>query len=77
MHQIISDSLFPNGDGQDSRQFTVKKSISDRVDGSLSLCVEPISVELKGATSLSKGWSIKLEKNHIPVPKLEALKTER
>ncbi|XP_009333228.1 PREDICTED: gasdermin-A [Pygoscelis adeliae] len=72
-----ADSLFPNGDGQDSRQFTVKKSVSDRVDGSLSLCVEPISVELKGATSLSKGWSIKLEKNHIPVPKLEALKTER
>ncbi|XP_050767802.1 gasdermin-A [Gymnogyps californianus] len=72
-----TESLFPKGDGQDSRQFTVKMSVSDRVDGSLSLCVDSASVELKGAASLSKGWSIKLEKNHIPVPKLEALKTER
>lgn len=77
MHQIISESLFPKGDGQDSRQITVKKSISDRVDGSLSLCVDSASVELKGVASLSKGWSIKLEKNYIPIPKLEALKTER
>lgn len=77
MHRIISESLFPKGDGQDSRQFTVKTSVSDRVDGSLSLWVDSASVELKGAASLSKGWSIKLEKNHIPVPKLEALKTER
>lgn len=72
-----TESLFPKGDGQDSRQITVKKSISDRVDGSLSLCVDSASVELKGVASLSKGWSIKLEKNHIPIPKLEALKTER
>lgn len=72
-----TESLFPKGDGQDSRQITVKKSISDRVDGSLSLCVDSASVELKGVASLSKGWSIKLEKNHISIPKLEALKTER
>lgn len=72
-----TESLFPNGDGQNSRQFTVKKNVSDRVDGSLSLCVDPTSVELKGAASFSKGWSIKLEKNYIPVPQLEALKTER
>ncbi|KAM6115026.1 gasdermin-A isoform 2-T2 [Phoenicopterus ruber ruber] len=70
-------SLFPNEGGEDSRQFTVQQSISDRVDGSLSLHVDSASVELKGAASLSKGWSIKLQKNHIPLPKLEALKTER
>ncbi|XP_010289853.1 PREDICTED: gasdermin-A3-like [Phaethon lepturus] len=72
-----TESLFCNGGNQDSRRFTVKKSVSDRVDGNLSLCVDSTSVELKGAASLSKGWSIKLEKNHVPVPKLEALKTER
>ncbi|XP_061874151.1 gasdermin-A [Colius striatus] len=71
------ESLFSHGDGQDLRQFTVKKIISDRIDGSLSLAVDSASVELKGAASLSHGWTIKLEKNHIPVPKLEALKTER
>ncbi|XP_010583858.1 PREDICTED: gasdermin-A [Haliaeetus leucocephalus] len=72
-----TESLFPKGDGQDSRQFTIKKSVSDRVDGSLSLRVDSASVELKGVASLSKEWSIKLEKNHISIPKLEALKTER
>uniref|UniRef100_A0A8B9MIM0 Uncharacterized protein n=1 Tax=Accipiter nisus TaxID=211598 RepID=A0A8B9MIM0_9AVES len=72
-----TESLFPKGDGQDSRQFTVNKSSSDRVDGSLSLHVDSASVEVKGVASLSKEWSIKLEKNYIPIPKLEALKTER
>ncbi|XP_059686429.1 gasdermin-A [Gavia stellata] len=72
-----TESLFPKGGGQDSRQFTLKTHISDRVDGSLSLCVDSTSLALKGAASLSKGWSIKLEKNHIPVPKLAALRTER
>ncbi|XP_009944681.1 PREDICTED: gasdermin-A3-like [Leptosomus discolor] len=72
-----TESLFPSGAGQNSRQFTVKKRTSDRVDGSLSLCVDSASVELIGAASLSKGWSIKLEKSHISLPKLDALKTER
>ncbi|XP_035753854.1 gasdermin-A isoform X2 [Egretta garzetta] len=72
-----TESLFPHGGGQDSSQYTIKKSARDRVDGSLSFCVNSTSIELKGAASLSKGWSIKLEKSHIPVPKLEALKTER
>ncbi|XP_009568865.2 gasdermin-A [Cuculus canorus] len=70
-------SLFPNDDDQDLRKFTVEKSCSDRVDGSLSLCVDSTSAELTGAASFSKAWSIKLEKNHIPVPKLEALTTQR
>ncbi|XP_010120131.1 PREDICTED: gasdermin-A3-like [Chlamydotis macqueenii] len=72
-----AEPLSPNGGSHDSRQFTVQKSTSDRVDGSLSLCVDSASVELTGSASSSKGWSIKLEKNYIPVPKLEALKTER
>ncbi|KAM6042926.1 gasdermin-A-like [Theristicus caerulescens] len=62
---------------QESRQFTVKENTSDSVDGNLSLCVAITSIEVKGALSLSKGWSIKLEKNHISLPKLEALKSER
>ncbi|XP_009463179.1 PREDICTED: gasdermin-A [Nipponia nippon] len=72
-----TESLFPNGGGQESRQFRVTVSTSDRVDGNLSLCVESVSAEVRGAASLSKGWSIKLEKNHIPLPELEALKSER
>ncbi|KAM6312266.1 gasdermin-A [Podargus strigoides] len=72
-----SESLFPSGGGQDSQQFTIKKSTSDRVDGNLSLRIDSTSMELKGAASLTKGWAIKLEKSHIPVPKLEALKAER
>ncbi|XP_052641375.1 gasdermin-A isoform X2 [Harpia harpyja] len=72
-----TESLFPKGDDQDSRQFTVKKRVSDTVDGSVSLHVESASVALKGVASLSREWSIKLQKNHIPIPKLEALKTER
>uniref|UniRef100_A0A672U072 Gasdermin A n=1 Tax=Strigops habroptila TaxID=2489341 RepID=A0A672U072_STRHB len=72
-----SESLILNGGDQDSRQFLVKKSVSDRVDGSLRLSADPTRVELKGAASLAEEWSIKLQKNHIPPPKLEALKTER
>ncbi|XP_008943155.1 PREDICTED: gasdermin-A-like [Merops nubicus] len=59
------------------RQFTVQKSSSDRVDGSLNLCLDSASVELKGAASSSQGWAIKLQKNHIPVPQLDALMAER
>ncbi|KAM6238717.1 gasdermin-A [Porphyrio hochstetteri] len=72
-----TEALFPNGGGQNSRQFTVKKSCSDKVDGGLSLSVDSTSIEVKAATSLSKGWSIKLEKHDIPVSKLEALREER
>ncbi|XP_028939982.1 gasdermin-A3-like [Antrostomus carolinensis] len=72
-----TESLVLHGGGDDSRQFTLKKSISDRVDGSLSLSFDSTSIELTGAASLSKGWVIKLEKKHIPVPKLQALKAER
>ncbi|XP_075631341.1 gasdermin-A isoform X2 [Balearica regulorum gibbericeps] len=72
-----TESLSPTGGGQVSRQFTLKKTISDRVDGNLSLCVDHAIIELRGAASFSKGWSIKLEKNDIPLLKLEALKKER
>uniref|UniRef100_A0A663MPH0 Gasdermin pore forming domain-containing protein n=1 Tax=Athene cunicularia TaxID=194338 RepID=A0A663MPH0_ATHCN len=72
-----TEFLFLNEAGQGSSQFTVKKSFSDKVDGSLSLCVDSTRVKVQGAFSLSKGWSIKLEKNHISVPRLDALRTER
>ncbi|KAM6042772.1 gasdermin-A-like [Theristicus caerulescens] len=72
-----TESLFPNGGDQESRQFTVTINTSDRVDGNLSLCVDSVSAGVRGALSSSKGWSIKLEKNHISLPKLEELKSER
>ncbi|KAM9520864.1 gasdermin-A [Guaruba guarouba] len=72
-----SESLMPNGGEQDSRQFLIKKSGTDRIDGNLILSADPTRVELKGAASLAKEWSIRLQKNHIPPRKLEALKRER
>ncbi|XP_009883759.1 PREDICTED: gasdermin-A [Charadrius vociferus] len=72
-----TESLFPKGGHQDSMQFSVKKHVSDNVDGSASACVEPASAEVKGAASLSKEWSVKLQHNHISVPELEALIPER
>ncbi|XP_014135541.2 gasdermin-A [Falco cherrug] len=72
-----TDSLLPSGGDKESRQFTVRTHTNDRVDGNLSFCVDSVSTELKAAASSSKGWSIKLDKNHIPLPKLEALTTER
>ncbi|NXK50913.1 GSDMA protein, partial [Chauna torquata] len=78
----LHDVLLPgkdneSADSQDSRQFTTAGSVSDRLDGTLSLPIDSAQVELGGTASLSKQWSIKLEKKHIPVWKLEALKTER
>ncbi|XP_054657575.1 gasdermin-A isoform X1 [Grus americana] len=72
-----TESLSPTGGGQVSRQFTLKKTISDRVDGNLSLCGGCATIDVRGAASVSKVWSIKLEKNNIPILKLEALKKER
>ncbi|XP_061299230.1 gasdermin-A [Pezoporus flaviventris] len=72
-----SESLIPNGGEQDSRQFLIKKSGTDRIDGSLIVPADPARAELKGAASLASEWSIKLQKKHIPPAKLEALKTER
>ncbi|KAM6368593.1 gasdermin-A [Pluvialis apricaria] len=77
MHLIISEFLFLKGGHQNSMQFTVKKRVSDNIDGSASVCVDSASAELKGAASLSKEWSIKLQHNRIPVSELEALKSER
>ncbi|XP_021233895.1 gasdermin-A [Numida meleagris] len=69
-----AESLLPSGDSQGPREFTTTGSVSDRVDGSLSI---PVDVELGGAASLSQQWHVKLEKKHILVPKLEALRDER
>ncbi|XP_065507322.1 gasdermin-A [Caloenas nicobarica] len=71
------ESLFPNGGDRDSSKFTLKKSSSDRVDGNLSVPVDCANAEVKGAASSSKAWSITLEKNHIPLPELNALQDKR
>ncbi|XP_012982984.3 gasdermin-A-like isoform X2 [Melopsittacus undulatus] len=72
-----SEPLIPSGGEQDARQFLIKKTGTDRIDGSLILPIDPTRGELTGAASLANEWSIKLKKNHIPPTKLEALKTER
>ncbi|XP_075579132.1 gasdermin-A-like [Pelecanus crispus] len=74
-----TESLFPNGGGEASSKFTVMitSNTIGRGDGSLSVSVDPASIDVKGAASLSRGWSIKLDKKYIPLPKLEALKTVR
>ncbi|KAM4645527.1 gasdermin-A-like [Amazona ochrocephala] len=72
-----SESLIPNGGEQDSRQFLIKKSGADRIDGNLTLPADLTRVELQGAASSAKEWSIRLQKNHIPPRNLQALKTER
>ncbi|XP_075379311.1 gasdermin-A [Mycteria americana] len=72
-----TESLFPNRGGQDSEQFTFKKSISDKVDANLSFPVDSANIDAKAGASSSREWSVKLEKNSIPVPKLQALTAER
>ncbi|XP_065555289.1 gasdermin-A-like [Lathamus discolor] len=72
-----SEYLIPNGSEQDSRQFLIKRSVADRIDGTLIVPADCTRAEVKGAASLASEWSIKLQKNHIPPTKLEALKTER
>ncbi|XP_009871519.1 PREDICTED: gasdermin-A-like [Apaloderma vittatum] len=63
-----TESLLSRGD-----QLVIQRSASDTADGSLSLQADPASVEMKAAASLAEAWSIKLENNQIPIPKLEAL----
>uniref|UniRef100_A0A8C9ESG7 Uncharacterized protein n=1 Tax=Pavo cristatus TaxID=9049 RepID=A0A8C9ESG7_PAVCR len=71
------ESLLPSTDSHSPREFTTTGSIKDRVDGSLSIPIDPAEVELGGAASMSKQWHVKLEKKHILVRKLEALREER
>ncbi|XP_039243515.1 gasdermin-A3-like [Pipra filicauda] len=72
-----TESLLPSGDGPDSSQFALTKVTADQVDGSLSLSVDPASVELKGGGSLSQEFSIKVQKKAIPMDLLEALRKNR
>ncbi|XP_010146996.1 PREDICTED: gasdermin-A-like, partial [Eurypyga helias] len=71
------ESLLFNGNDQTSEQFTFKKHTSDKVDGNLNFRVDPTSVELIGAASSSQEWCIRVEKNHVKVPKLNELITKR
>ncbi|POI32209.1 hypothetical protein CIB84_004043 [Bambusicola thoracicus] len=71
------ESLLPSTDSRGPREFTTTGSVKDRVDGTLSIPIDTAEVELGGAASTAKQWHVKLEKKHILVPKLEALREER
>ncbi|XP_051650605.1 gasdermin-A isoform X2 [Manacus candei] len=72
-----TESLLPSGDGPGSSQFALSKVTADQVDGSLSLSVDPASVELKGGGSLSQEFSIKLQKKAISMDSLEKVRKNR
>ncbi|XP_035427956.1 gasdermin-A isoform X1 [Cygnus atratus] len=72
-----SDESLLCGDQQDSMQYATAGSACDKVDGAVSLPIEPVLVELGGSASSSKTWSIKMEKRHVPAPQLEVLNKER
>uniref|UniRef100_A0A8C3L8K8 Uncharacterized protein n=1 Tax=Chrysolophus pictus TaxID=9089 RepID=A0A8C3L8K8_CHRPC len=71
------ESLLPSTASRSPWEFTTVGSIKDRVDGTLSIPIDPAEVEVGGAASMSKQWHVKLEKKHILVAKLEALREER
>eukprot|EP00076_Gallus_gallus_P030461 XP_015155000.1 gasdermin-A isoform X3 [Gallus gallus] len=71
------ESLLPSTDSHSPREFTTTGSTKDRVDGTLSIPIDRAEVELGGAASTAKQWHVKLEKKHILVPKLEALREKR
>uniref|UniRef100_A0A669Q0U2 Gasdermin pore forming domain-containing protein n=1 Tax=Phasianus colchicus TaxID=9054 RepID=A0A669Q0U2_PHACC len=71
------ESLLASTASHSPWEFTTMGSIKDGVDGTLSIPIDPAEVEVGGAASVSKQWHIKLEKKHILVAKLEALREER
>ncbi|XP_066192839.1 gasdermin-A3-like isoform X1 [Sylvia atricapilla] len=80
----LQDVLLPGKDTkmteciqEDSSQFTLTKTSADQADGGLSISLDPASVELKGAASLSKEFSITPQKKGISLESLEALRRER
>ncbi|XP_039943204.1 gasdermin-A3-like [Hirundo rustica] len=80
----LDDVLLPGQDGtliefihQDSSQFTLTKVSADQADGGLSISLDPANVELQGAASLSKEFSITPQKKSVSPESLEALRRER
>ncbi|NXD30296.1 GSDMA protein, partial [Spelaeornis formosus] len=80
----LDDVLLPGEDGksieslhQDSSQFILAKTSADQADGGLSIALDPASVELQGAISFAKEFSIKSQKKSVPLEALEALRKER
>ncbi|XP_066061462.1 gasdermin-A-like [Chamaea fasciata] len=80
----LHDVLLPGEDGnhrepihQDSSQFTLTQTRADQADGDLSISVDPASVGLKGAASLSNEFSITVQKKSISQESLEELRRER
>uniref|UniRef100_A0A8D2PNP1 Gasdermin pore forming domain-containing protein n=1 Tax=Zosterops lateralis melanops TaxID=1220523 RepID=A0A8D2PNP1_ZOSLA len=62
---------------QVSSQFTLTQTSADQADGDLSISLDPASVGLQGAASLSNEFSIKLQKKSVLQESLEALRKER
>ncbi|XP_066061463.1 gasdermin-A3-like [Chamaea fasciata] len=80
----LHDVLLPGKEGksiesihQDSSQFTLTQTRADQADGDLRISVDPASVGLKGAASLSNEFSIKPEKKSVSLQSLEELRRER
>ncbi|XP_066192838.1 gasdermin-A3-like [Sylvia atricapilla] len=80
----LQDVLLPGEDGkhiepiyQDSRQFTLTITSADQADGGFSVPLDPASVELKGAASVSKELSITVQEKSISLQSLEKLRGER
>ncbi|KAM4884321.1 gasdermin-A3-like isoform 2-T2 [Sylvia borin] len=76
----LQDVLLPGKDEpiyQDSRQFTLTITSADQADGGLSIPLDPASVGLKGAASVSKEFSITVQEKSISLQSLEALRGER
>ncbi|KAM8795343.1 gasdermin-A [Eudromia elegans] len=61
----------------DSSQVTLTHHVDGKIQGKLQIPVNSANTEVYGSTCWSKDRSIKLEKKHIPVAKLETLKAER
>ncbi|XP_066061134.1 gasdermin-A3-like isoform X2 [Chamaea fasciata] len=80
----LDDVLLPGEDGKhiesihpDSSQFTLSNVSADKVDGDLSISVDPATVGLQGAAFFYKGFSIKPQKKSVSLGSLEALSRER
>ncbi|KAM4884586.1 gasdermin-A3-like [Sylvia borin] len=80
----LDDVLLPGEDGecidsihQDSGQFTLTRTSMDKVDGRVSVSIDPVSAGLQGSAFIYKGFSIKVQKKSISLESLEAQKGQR
>uniref|UniRef100_A0A8C6ZDG8 Gasdermin A n=1 Tax=Nothoprocta perdicaria TaxID=30464 RepID=A0A8C6ZDG8_NOTPE len=67
LYDLLSESI----------QVTLAHDVDGKIEGKLQIPINSANTEVYGSTCWSKHRSIKLEKKHIPVAKLESLKAER